>query len=59
MGTQRPNGSKYVRMVSKVFFFALEARLVNLELTYKLFVSSGVLAQVAQAWISMTIVIVA
>ena len=31
-GTQRPNVSKYVRIVSNGFLYALEAILVNLEL---------------------------
>ena len=31
-GTQRPNVSKYVRIVSSGFLYALEASLVNLEL---------------------------
>ena len=41
--TQRPNVSKYVKRVSNVFFSnVLEACLVNLELSYQLFICSDV-----------------
>ena len=44
-GTQRPNVSKYVRIVSNGFLYALEASLVNLELPLKPFIWSDVLRE--------------
>ena len=45
-GTQRSNVSKYVRSVSNCFLYALEACLVNLELSYKLLLYSEFVGEV-------------
>ena len=44
-GTQRSIVSKYARSVSDGFLYALEACLVNLELSYELFICPDVLGE--------------